>query len=664
MGHTQYLGLIDTFVDDSPDAPGTIYHGAEIGFLHRTVDSLAVGALQTGAGGSGVVLPFPNANSFLVTAGAGLSVSAAPGQAAARSVAFGALMLESAAPLSRGALTPNATLNIFVVGTVPDSRACTLQASPLDTLDGGVLLARVVTGDAAVLSVVSLRRFPGDMARAVYDPDGDGKVSLAVRADSAAGADGAPWTGVTGKPATFPPSAHSHDAAAITSGTMNRARLPLLTGATAVAPGAAGLVPGAAAGEQDKALFGDGTWRTPAAPAAAARSLVTLDPHDVHLLKPHTNYRISVDFSELGVFTDAAFAAHCTCDEDGVIILQEHNNATPGRASFTLYVPSDATAGSYGNALALRLTVVLAGVGWTGATVAGAGAWSLPVEIIEGVDAGNTLVLPFDNDLIVLTAEQAQNGTIRVTGPLGDNGNVTLPVGTLGVFTIERDLADTGEYEINVFYEGGVTAGGSSATMGAQARMLFCYANSIGVYQRPELASGNPWTGPNTFPDAAQSDSSGLVATTRWVRALPGSQSRIASHVITASEALSGWNFTAVPQGFTDLIATVTGCTTASNSSLYLRLNNYAGGGGYSAGGATAIPISNWESGANMAMAQVRIFNYANTQTPKAMTVLGYQQSGAHRYNADNAAISSLQIFNGNGANFTAGTRLDLYGIK
>lgn len=44
----------------------------------------------------------------------------------------------------------------------------------------------------------------GDMARAVYDTDGDGKVDAAEVADAVA------WTGVTGAPETFPPAAHGH----------------------------------------------------------------------------------------------------------------------------------------------------------------------------------------------------------------------------------------------------------------------------------------------------------------------------------------------------------------------------------------------------------------------------------------------------------------------
>lgn len=47
----------------------------------------------------------------------------------------------------------------------------------------------------------------GDMVKATYDTNDDGKVDAANLADAA------PWAGVTGKPATFAPSAHGHTSA-------------------------------------------------------------------------------------------------------------------------------------------------------------------------------------------------------------------------------------------------------------------------------------------------------------------------------------------------------------------------------------------------------------------------------------------------------------------
>jgi len=50
----------------------------------------------------------------------------------------------------------------------------------------------------------------GDMTKAVYDSDADGKVDSAKEAVHAAAADAVPWTGVTGKPSTYAPAAHTH----------------------------------------------------------------------------------------------------------------------------------------------------------------------------------------------------------------------------------------------------------------------------------------------------------------------------------------------------------------------------------------------------------------------------------------------------------------------
>ena len=58
----------------------------------------------------------------------------------------------------------------------------------------------------------------GDMLKSVYDSNDDGKVDAAAVADAVA------WTGVTGKPAEFTPA--DHDAAKVTTGTIDPARLP------------------------------------------------------------------------------------------------------------------------------------------------------------------------------------------------------------------------------------------------------------------------------------------------------------------------------------------------------------------------------------------------------------------------------------------------------
>jgi len=50
----------------------------------------------------------------------------------------------------------------------------------------------------------------GDMTKSVYDTNDDGKVDVAELADNV------PWTGITNKPSTFPPSSHNHSISDIT----------------------------------------------------------------------------------------------------------------------------------------------------------------------------------------------------------------------------------------------------------------------------------------------------------------------------------------------------------------------------------------------------------------------------------------------------------------
>jgi hypothetical protein len=50
----------------------------------------------------------------------------------------------------------------------------------------------------------------GDMSKSVYDTTNNGKVDVAEAAEAV------PWTGVTGKPSSFAPSAHSHPTSEIT----------------------------------------------------------------------------------------------------------------------------------------------------------------------------------------------------------------------------------------------------------------------------------------------------------------------------------------------------------------------------------------------------------------------------------------------------------------
>lgn len=67
----------------------------------------------------------------------------------------------------------------------------------------------------------------GDMTKAVYDTNDNGKVDVAEVAESVT------WGNVTGKPSDFIPSPHVHNADDITSGVLNANRIPDATTAAA-----------------------------------------------------------------------------------------------------------------------------------------------------------------------------------------------------------------------------------------------------------------------------------------------------------------------------------------------------------------------------------------------------------------------------------------------
>jgi hypothetical protein len=64
-------------------------------------------------------------------------------------------------------------------------------------VDGTTIVVNPLTGVASAVGGLG----SGDMQKSVYDPDEDGVVTAAASV---------PWTGVTGKPSTFAPAAHTH----------------------------------------------------------------------------------------------------------------------------------------------------------------------------------------------------------------------------------------------------------------------------------------------------------------------------------------------------------------------------------------------------------------------------------------------------------------------
>lgn len=84
-------------------------------------------------------------------------------------------------------------------GTEAELSGITLAPGELGfTTDTNKLFIGTTAGNVLLVNVSTA----GDMLKSVYDTDNDGKVDAAEVADST------PWAGVTGKPSTFPPSAH------------------------------------------------------------------------------------------------------------------------------------------------------------------------------------------------------------------------------------------------------------------------------------------------------------------------------------------------------------------------------------------------------------------------------------------------------------------------
>lgn len=141
---------------------------------------------------------------------------------------------------------------------------------------GALERCKVVADDAARFKLTKADVQTGDTVKVTGDGTkskmyfvvDDNKLSTEEGYEeyTAGSATSVPWSGVTGKPSVFPPSAHTQDI-----GTINGLQAALdskaankdMTGATSEANGTHGLVPAPTAGSQGKYLRGDGTWQTP-----------------------------------------------------------------------------------------------------------------------------------------------------------------------------------------------------------------------------------------------------------------------------------------------------------------------------------------------------------------------------------------------------------------
>lgn len=155
-----------------------------------------------------------------------------------------------------------------------DASKITTGTISIDRLPQGALeRCVVVADDTARLALTTSTVQKGDTVKVtatgkMYFVVDDTKLSSEAGYEvyTAGSAASVPWSGVTGKPSTFTPSAHNQAISTITglqAELDGKASNADMKGATSSESGIHGLVPAPAAGKQNQYLRGDGVWATP-----------------------------------------------------------------------------------------------------------------------------------------------------------------------------------------------------------------------------------------------------------------------------------------------------------------------------------------------------------------------------------------------------------------
>lgn len=178
-------------------APAALKSGE---LAHNEVDAtLYVGTGDDGAGNATSIVPLAGIGAFAALTGAQTIGGAKTFSLVPKSAqdASGATDLVRKSQLDAGLATkaPLASPALTGTPTAPTPAASTSSTQIATTAFVNDAIAGFGTGD---------------MAQAVYDSDGDGKVDAAELADTV------PWAGVTGKPTSFTPTSHGHAVSEVT----------------------------------------------------------------------------------------------------------------------------------------------------------------------------------------------------------------------------------------------------------------------------------------------------------------------------------------------------------------------------------------------------------------------------------------------------------------
>lgn len=242
-----------------------------------------------------------------------------------------------------------------------------------------------------------------------------------------------PWSGVTGKPSTYTPSAHTQAISTITglqAALDSKAANSDMTGATADANGTHGLVPAPAKGNQGQFLRGDGKWATPtdtkygAATSSAAGLMSATDKAKLDgIANNANNYSHPTTSGNKHIPTGGSAGQILRWSADGTAVWGSDNNTTYSKFKGAT---SDSAGGDG--------LVPAPAKGAQGQFLRGDGTWATPTDHTYSTMTGASSSADGASGLVPKPAAGSQSKFLRGDGtwaiPTDNNNAVTNTLNT------------------------------------------------------------------------------------------------------------------------------------------------------------------------------------------------------------------------------------------